>query len=459
MGLPMEIASVADHSFQTHKECDLTNLRFPAVLVADFPRENFLDLLRSSLSLNLLDKLRILLELPRLSPQQISELYETFEREMAGLEVALKDPYEFEVARKKSSAVLEWPEVVRRWNILSRRPPQAAFDSHHLLTPEALHLLLDAHVIGQSHVTGELAMLVYQQMLAYHVVSESAISLPRVTRPVLLAGFTGTGKTFTIQKVCELTELPFVHINTASMVQEGIIGTSISDIGREILRKAADDVKRAEHAIVFLDEFDKTMSGSFYGAGVVNQLLRVIEGSEITLHPGRWDDTDSKPKVPSLSTRSMLFILGGSFQNLLESKRQSGIGFMDHTVDGPANLSWKDLVRFGFPKELAGRINTILTLNPLSEDDYFAILTQSGSSPLTDYLRLVQGFGDDVTIPEDALREMARQAAETGLGTRALHKIVYGVFKDILYDAPNPIVQTFMITREKVLDVVEGECR
>jgi len=77
---------------------------------------------------------------------------------------------------------------------------------------------------------------------------------------------------------------------------------------------------------------------------------------------------------------------------------------------------------------------------------------------LNDYLRLIQVYGDEIVIPDEALREMARQAAGSGLGTRTLHKIVYRVFKDILYEAPNPLLQTFIITREKVLEVIEGEC-
>jgi len=446
-------------SFQNNQFAEKIDFNITSELDETFHRDIFIELLRRSLSLNKHDKLRILLELPRLTAKQIISLNKTLEDEKAGLEKAFEEPFgELEEELQRDRAENEWKEIIHRWCILNEHQPKATFDVHNLLTPQALHLLLDYHVIGQSHVTKELSTLVYHQMLASHIAIESSSILPKVTRPILLAGFTGTGKTFTIQKICELAELPFVHINTASMVEEGIVGTSINDIGKEILRKANNDVNRAKFAIVFLDEFDKTMGGSVYGGTVANQLLRIIEGSDLMLYPGRWDDSETRPKESSLSTGSMLFILGGAFQNLLESKNKVGLGFgAQPSIDG-ASLSWKDLVRLGFPKELAGRINTILTLNPLTEDDYYIILTEGGSSPLKDYLQLIRGYGDEIHIPDEALREIARQAAETGLGTRALHKIVYSVFKDILYEAPNPILQTFEITREKVLDVVEGEC-
>jgi ATP-dependent Clp protease ATP-binding subunit ClpX len=455
----MNDTSVASPPLLSVNASEFVDIRFQNDLTDDFPRNIFLDLLRKSLSLSLHDKIKILIAVPRLSSTQLYDLLDTFNQEQSLYEKSIKqDASESYLAEKSQKAELEWPEVVRRWMVFTKHPPQAIFDVHDLLTPQALHLLLDSHVIGQSHVTKELATLVYHQMLASHLISESAPPIPKVTRPVLLAGYTGTGKTFTIQKICELTNLPFVHVNTASMVEEGIVGTSLNDIGKEILRKADNDVNRAEYAIVFLDEFDKTMSGSVYGNSVTNQLLRIIEGSELKLHAGRWDDSDSKPIVSSLRTNSMLFILGGAFQNLLESKNKLGIGFGKTASNTPPKLTENDLVKLGFPKELAGRINTILTLTALDEDDYYVILTEGGSSPLKDYLQLVQGYGDEVHIPEDALREISRQAVETGLGTRALHKIVHGVFKDILYESPNPIVQTFVITREKVLDVVEGVC-
>jgi len=454
----------------------LASLNFPEAFPASISRVGFISLLQQSPSLSKLEKLKILLEVPRLPPKRFLELNETFTKEQDFLINCVENSTNSEstISNRKSQAERDWPEVVRHWeNLLKhaklyKHSGSNYLDGHNLLTPRALNVLLDSRVIGQNDVTRRIANFVHKRMYAYHIAQESSVSsIPNPDRVILLAGLTGTGKSFTIQNVCQLADLAFVHINTACMVEEGIVGTSVSDIGREILRKSDNDVKRAEHAIVFLDEFDKTMSGSAFGNTVVNQLLRIIEGAEISIQPNRWDDAGTRPAVSSLRTNDMFFILGGAFQNLLESKTVKKFGYVvqsqkDKTTADvgrkktAASLCGKDLVELGFPKELDGRINAILTLKPLSEEDFYSIL-KSDSSPLREYFKIVRSYGDDVKISEDALREIARQAAKIGLGARSLHKIACSVFEDILYESPNPAIETFLITREKVLEVIEGD--
>jgi len=440
--------------FQSSKRSEEINgsTVFPEDMPSGFSARQFLLRLGSSASLNNMDKLQILFEIPHMTPWQVMQLDAILEKEVVDLSNIKNGAPSGEMCQRIER---DWNEVVRRYNRLTQRPPRATFDERALLTPEALQILLDSHIIGQSHVTRELSMLAYHQMLAFHLSQQRTTSLPKITRPVLLAGPTGSGKTFLVQKVSELTDLPFIHVNTPSLVGEGIVGNSLTDIGKDLLLKTDNDCKRAEFAIVFLDEFDKVLSGT-YGRSIVNQLLRMIEGSELRLYADRLEGERSNTRVASLNTHNMLFVLGGSFEALF-GKKKTAVGFGAQAPEDSSGIDENDLLKAGFPRELAGRINAILNLNPLTEEDYYRILTDGDSSPLQDYIALVQQYGDDVHIPDDALQEICRQAASSGLGARALHKIVYRVFKDILFEAPNPLIQTFMITRENVLDVIDGE--
>ena len=90
----MNDTSVVCHPSQGDNDSEFACLRFPLCLAEDFPRNIFLGLLRKFLSHNLLDKLRILLELPLHSPKLITKRQETFIRDLTVLENASNDPFE-----------------------------------------------------------------------------------------------------------------------------------------------------------------------------------------------------------------------------------------------------------------------------------------------------------------------------------------------------------------------------
>lgn len=52
------------------------------------------------------------------------------------------------------------------------------------------------------------------------------------------------------------------------------------------------------------------------------------------------------------------------------------------TATSIQKITLEDLYKSDVPKELLGRINSIVNLYPLSVNDYYEILTKSESSPL-----------------------------------------------------------------------------
>ena len=102
---------------------------------------------------------------------------------------------------------------------------------------------------------------------------------------VLLYGPTGCGKTYILQKLAELMNVPF-HIADASLITEASYkGNDIEGIISGLYQAAGKDIKKTEKGIIFLDEFDK-LSSRFganpgdrnVGAGVQRQMLKMIEG-------------------------------------------------------------------------------------------------------------------------------------------------------------------------------------
>ena len=244
-------------------------------------------------------------------------------------------------------------------------------------------------------------------------------------------------------------------------IQEGIVGFSTNDIAKQLLEKADNSVTLAEHSIVFFDEIDKLLHTT-YGPSIQSQLLRLLEGTELRFSPDRWDSNDSKPPARALQTKNMLFLLGGAFQQMFENRKQS-FGFrQSDECDAEEAPQYREdmdieLNKLGFTKEFMGRIATILTLAPLDADDYFEILKQSKSSPLKEFVKRIEFHGDSVQVSDDALMAIAKRAAKSQVGARALYKMLYKVFADATFDAPSPSIKTYLITKSKV-DEVLGDC-
>ena len=174
-----------------------------------------------------------------------------------------------------------------------------------------------------------------------------------------------------------------------------------------------------------MDEIDKTISSSEYGAdvsgeGVQRDLLPIVEGSVVMTRYG------------AVKTDHVLFIAAGAFHNTRPS----------------------DLI-----PELQGRFPIRVELNSLTEDDLFAILTEPQNALTKQYQALLGTEGLALEFTQDGMREMARLATEVNartedIGARRLHTIVEKVIEEISFDAQNYSGQTVTIDRTFVAERV-----
>ena len=303
-------------------------------------------------------------------------------------------------------------------------------------SPAGIFQKLSQYVISQDEAKREVATALY-----YHKIKLDKPYMHEEIKsnPLMLVGATGTGKTFIVQKACELLELAYVHVDTASMVSEGIIGNSIGDIAREVVERSGSDIYKARHCVVFLDEFDKLfMQEEDDGASgkVSSQLLRFIEGENIKY---RYRDKNDDLKEGVLATHDIQFILGGAFQWILdEDKETISMGFTTaSTASANKELTLEDFYRAGLPKELLGRINTIINLQTLEYQDYYAIMTKSENSPLQEFIDKMNYHDCNVDIDEVTLQRIAKEATDSVLGVRSLKQSLQKLFQKALFDAPN----------------------
>nr|MCU0800453.1 ATP-dependent protease ATPase subunit HslU [Paracoccaceae bacterium] len=187
-------------------------------------------------------------------------------------------------------------------------------------------------------------------------------------------------------------------------------------IGQEADKLLDDEVVKAqaleavqENGIVFLDEIDKICArADARGAdvsreGVQRDLLPLIEGTTVST------------KYGPVKTDHILFIASGAFH-----------------VAKPSDLL----------PELQGRLPIRVELQPLTEEDFVRILTETDNALTRQYTGLMGTEGVAVTFTPDGIAALARIAAEVNravenIGARRLYTVMERVFEELSFTAPD----------------------
>ena len=195
-------------------------------------------------------------------------------------------------------------------------------------------------------------------------------------------------------------------------------------ITEEGLRAAEQD------GIVFLDEIDKIVSGSFKGSGpdvsregVQRDILPLVEGCTINTKYGQ------------IKTDYILFIGAGAF----------------HT----SKVS--DLI-----PELQGRFPIKVKLKNLTEDDFLKIITQPQNALIKQYHELIKTEDVELSFETDALALLAKLAfmeneTSENIGARRLYTVFERLLEEISFYASDYDQREFIITKDYVKNVFKNE--
>ncbi|GAB4476352.1 MAG: ATP-dependent protease ATPase subunit HslU [Erythrobacter tepidarius] len=194
-----------------------------------------------------------------------------------------------------------------------------------------------------------------------------------------------------------------------------------------------DDVARAAlqnaetNGIVFLDEIDKiavsdVRGGSVSREGVQRDLLPLIEGTTVAT------------KYGPMKTDHVLFIASGAFH-----------------VAKPSDML----------PELQGRLPIRVELRALTEADFVRILSETRANLVTQYKALLGT--EDVTLDftDDAIREIARVAAQVNatvenIGARRLQTVMERLLEEISFEAEDHKGETITIDAAYVNERLTG---
>ena len=295
---------------------------------------------------------------------------------------------------------------------------------------EALAEEVSARVVGQGEAVGDtcrflVSSLVRMQRLLQGV---PAGSLPHLDA-LMVAGPTGCGKTYMVRLACEKLGLDMYEIDGSSLTGAGWRG---GDLEKHVYRLASAQrrVERCRPTVVFVDEADKLARDETGAKGFspCMNLLKLIEGTgvEEVDGPGSGD-----PALP-LDHDMLVFVLAGAFDGLdaIVRRRLSaeagGMGFSGDvsarslgTDELLARAEVDDLMRWGLPRELVGRITSLTRVRSLGTEDLGRIARGAGGS-VEERFAAMMPYGCSLSVSGAAASLAAAEAAASGRGARGL---------------------------------------
>jgi ATP-dependent Clp protease ATP-binding subunit ClpX len=342
--------------------------------------------------------------------------------------------------------------------------------------PREIKVHLDEYVIGQPKAKVDISTAVYNHFKRRKYCGDKPTdgteSVEIDKSNILLLGPSGTGKTFIFKTIARMLNVPF-HVGDATkLTQAGYVGDDVESLIQGLILDAGGDIERAQWGIVFLDEVDKLARSTgrdragyrdVSGEGVQQALLKLLEGSKISVPRGMGKSGMGTMAYDTVDTANILFICAGSFAGIEEivSKRLGGsgghLGFgaserkKYSLTDVYSQITEEDVLEFGIIPEMMGRLPVITSTIELTEEEMTRILVEPRNSITKQVKALFQMDGIELEFTPEALSAMAREAKKRPTGARALRSIVELTTNRFAYDSPSdPTLTKIVITGDTV---------
>ena len=329
--------------------------------------------------------------------------------------------------------------------------PKPVFNIKDIPAPHKIKASLDEYVVGQEKAKKVISVAVYNHYKRVATDTMDEIEIEKSN--ILMIGPTGSGKTYLVKTLAKLLDVPLAIADATSLTEAGYIGDDIESVVSKLLAAADNDVERAEHGIIFIDEIDKiakkrnTNQRDVSGESVQQGMLKLLEGAEVEVPVGASSKNAMVP-MTMVNTKNILFICGGAFPELEDIikerlNKEASIGFkadLKDKYDNDENLLSKvtteDVRKFGMIPEFLGRLPVMFTLEALTEDMLVRILKEPKNAIIRQYEKLLAMDEVKLVFDEDALHSIAKEAKEKKVGARALRSIIEDFMLDIMYEIP-----------------------
>lgn len=294
------------------------------------------------------------------------------------------------------------------------------------LTPQEIKKILENRVVNQEEACKRIAIIVYQHLHGVRFVK-------------LLAGPTGSGKTFIAENLKNaFPDLVYID-DISNLTQEGWKGDKkVSSLFKDVHNPVA--YNGVIYPIMFFDECDKlflpkiTSEGGNHSADVQGELLSVVSGTELKIE----NKKDSRADARIIDTSKISILFAGAFDKqahiVAESKSESSLGFgaTGKKVTAYSNaITIEDVQAAGAISEMCGRIQDVICLNRMTEDDFRKILDITDRGPVYE---MQKAYGITICLSNIKKDELAHEACTSGYGFRGIKNSIRKYIEDLIWE-------------------------
>lgn len=310
-----------------------------------------------------------------------------------------------------------------------------------LFSPEQIKSYLDEHVVGQDDAKVAISVAMYNHYKRLLNKTKTKIDKSNL----LMIGPSGCGKTILIKTVAEFFKLPYTIADATSITESGYSGQDVDVLIKRLIQSASGDIELAQTGIIFIDEIDKkskkndhnTMNRDVSGEGVQQALLKLIEGTVVTLE-------DEFGNLVEFDTSDVLFISSGAFVGLTEmirkNKIKTSIGInaqINNDATEAINILPDDLIRYGLIPEFVGRHPIIVQFEELTKEMMVKILTEPKNNIVDQFKALFKYENISLEFDDKYLLNVADECLRQKIGARGLRSVIEKSLQSIQYILPS----------------------
>lgn len=298
--------------------------------------------------------------------------------------------------------------------------------------------------------------------LFYNIINNQLLAemedIPDGQRSIIfIDGPTGTGKTAITREITEKLGIPFTSSSVTNYSSTGYVGGDITDVLKELYRKADGDLEKAQRGIIVFDEFDKIAYSRSGGLemkkAVQQQLLDFLGGGKYNIRVGNsiFDMNEIE-----FDTSKLTFVCLGALTDLRSKKTETRqtIGFCQTSQSSEEqtySITPQDLMSIGLERELVGRFNTYLHTDDYSKESLEKILRESTISPLIGFKKWIEARGKQLVIDEKVYDLIAEQAYELNTGARSLQTVMNNIRTSFIREVLRGTDNTIHLDSETVI--------